>query len=248
MVSQTRARRAAAVLMIQSWYRAQFFRKRILPALKTVATREKRAALLERAAKIAETVSTFKTTPCGRRHSTAEEAKRCPCFHGTRDKRRKESVFGGTYAFCSKFEWLTNATNYKTRICFGTCGNREMNGGVCPFAHGEDELLPQLPRGEKFETQGEYEMHVAQHLLRKAGIPLFVEEPAARPVSPVLAKIPAREVVDTDKVCIICFEASVEVALRDCGHCQLCVSCSKLVTECPTCRVPLSSSPLKVFF
>ena len=245
-VSQTRARRVAAAVRIQARFRGAWCRERTWPALQSHARQQKRAEILQRAKAVANTVATFKTRPCGRRHATAEEAKCCPFYHGNGDRRHERLVFGGGAHFYSKFEWLTSAPVYKTSLCHGKCGNRQAVGGVCPFAHGEGELLPKIPRGESFAGRDDYEMHVAQHLLLKAGLPLVCETPL--PPKPAPAPLPPEPCEQEKHACIVCFNAPIQVALTDCGHAQLCRSCTKLLTDCPTCRTPIAKAPLQIFF
>lgn len=66
---------------------------------------------------------------------------------------------------------------------------------------------------------------VPKSVLRKYGIRVYSDED-----------------VDGDKyICVICYQNAPKVVYRSCGHCFVCVECSKKITnECPVDRIPIT--------
>ncbi len=46
----------------------------------------------------------------------------------------------------------------------------------------------------------------------------------------------AAEILPSEELCKICMDKPIECVLLECGHLATCLSCGKVLSECPICR------------
>ncbi len=159
--------------------------------LKRAQRRNLRARIESEASSLVELVATFKCVSACRpnSHETKHQAMACPCYHGNRDRRFHIWADARTANHPSEWSRISCAQKFRTRMCGGSCFGR--GGAVCPFAHNQHELLPELSIGRAHGTRDNYHLWVLQSMLTKAGLPELPDEleidPPKRPL-PNLAR------------------------------------------------------------